>query len=153
MKKILFIFVILILASGYFVYKKSDKEPDIKKSIDNPEINTTRSSALLYKNHTDETENKIELYAKLKTFSSSGGMKFYYYDPEKENYTKGVSGNDWFWGGVFRDKKSVNSFVKYVEEDKNAIFKIAGNIFENDCDYIDGLCLENIEIEKIDRIK
>lgn len=133
MNKLLIIFLLSVIISGCSIIKVDKGDSKMNKSI--------------------KTENKIELYAKLKAFSSSGGMKFYYYDFEKRNNTKGISGNDWFWGGVYEDNESINSFVKYIEEDKNAIFKITGNQFEDDCDYMNGFCFENIKILKIERIK
>jgi len=136
----------------YFIYFFNNKDlVKTKKQIEDMLKNDIISSQDNQKKAI--SEDNIELYAKLKVFSSSGGMKFNYYDPEKEKYTKGVSGNDWFWGGAFDDQEKINDFVKYIEEDKDAVFKIVGTNLGEDCGYIDGVCFDNIEIIEIKRVK
>ena len=61
-----------------------------------------------------EKEELVELYAKLKHFTSSGGMKFYYYDIDKGKVINNSDGNAWFWGGVFTDEESIDNFVNYI---------------------------------------
>lgn len=94
----------------------------------------------------------VEIYATLKQFSSSGGMKFDYYDMDKKEIANNAEGNSWFWGGVYDDKELMDNFVKYVEENRTSVFKITGVRGDDDCGYLDGYCFEDIKIKQIERV-
>ena len=100
-----------------------------------------------------DIQDSKELYAKLKHFTSSGGMKFYYYDIDKGEIMNNSNGNAWFWGGVFTDEESIDNFANYIKENEDSVFKITGTHDSDDCDYLEGFCFENINIEKIERLK
>ena len=89
----------------------------------------------------------VEIYAKLKQFSTAGNMKFYYYDTAKDEVIKNSDGNVWFWAGVSTDEESTDNFVNYIEEDRDSVFKIVGARASDDCGYLEGFCFEDINIE------
>lgn len=82
------------------------------------------------------------LYGTVRQFSSSGSMKFYYYDIENKKILEDKN-KPWFWG--FMD----DDLLKYVGNNHNAVFKIIGKKLQDDCDYIDNVCLEDISINEI----
>ena len=92
-----------------------------------------------------QKSNEVVRYGTIKNFSSSGSMKFYYYDIENGKILEDKN-KSWFWGTLNDD------LVKYVSDNQGAFFKITGKKERDDCGYIEGICLEDIEISAIEAI-
>lgn len=96
----------------------------------------------------EQVQEEIVFYGKIRHFSTSGSMKFYYADDiEREKLSNGDS--SWFWAYM-----SYND-VDYVgTAEDNSIFKITGTKASDDCGYIDdATCLEAINVVKIEAVK
>lgn len=142
MKKIISISILILLFTGCSF--EFEKKVEIKK--DNNQSEQKQASAI-------DEEADIITYGMLSQFSTSGAMKFNYYDIENN---KIINNNkrSWFWAGPdINDKIKLDSFVKYVESNKDSVFKITGKKESDDCGYIEGICFEDIAVTNIEVIK
>jgi len=104
-----------------------------------------------------EQQKSIIYYAKAKRISNSGDMRFYWYDLTTKSVKDPNNEYSWFFAlpaNISNDHIATNKWVKYIQDNTNAVFKINGKIESYDCDYY-GLehCIENINIENIEVVK
>lgn len=127
--KILFIIILVVLMSGYFA----------------------KTSA----NHRNKSQ-KVEYFAVLKSFSSSGDMRFYWYDPVRKQILNPDDEFAWFFAmpdGVPSNDKAVNDWVKLIENNQTSIFKITGLRETDDCEYYGPEhCVQAVVVEKIEKL-
>lgn len=95
----------------------------------------------------------ITYEAKIKSWSTSGDIRFYWYDVKTNKIINPEDQFSWFFAIpslVSNDEKTTDNWVKFIEENKNAVFKITGTRLNDDCGYYDpDHCIENIDIKKI----
>ncbi len=97
-------------------------------------------------------ETLVERYGVLRKSSTSGDMRFDYYDIQQEKVLDNFEGHPWFFAS--KDMSMTDEYFKYLQENKDAVFKITGKKEEDDCDYYgDGRCLENITVDEIEIYK
>lgn len=90
-------------------------------------------------------ENKksdIVLYGEIRNFSTSGDIKFDYYDIEQGKALYDEN-KPWFWGYLHDNQ------IDYVSKNPYSVFKITGKKEEDDCGYTEGICLEDISVNEI----
>lgn len=95
---------------------------------------------------------KVERYGVLERFSTSGDMRFKYYDMEKGRILENRKDYPWFFATVadIKDGNKVDDYVKYISDHKEYIFKITGSRGKDDCSYLgNGVCLESIKVKNI----
>jgi len=91
----------------------------------------------------------VERYGVLRRFSTSGEARFNYYDIKEGKVLESWEGHPWFFALVSEDK--TDSYVRYIQENKDSVFKITGKREKEDCDYYgNGICLEDISIKRIE---
>lgn len=97
----------------------------------------------------------VERHGVLRRASTSGDMRFDYYDIEKERVLDGLEGHPWFFATVadLEDDKSVDDYFDYVQKNKESVFKITGVKEKDDCGYTEGMCYENITIDEIEVVR
>lgn len=127
MKKILIISICFVLLSGCSFNDNKSEIPKVEKS--------------------KEENQDVIRYGDPFISSSSGDMRFIYFDMENKVLLKEWNGYPWFWGAG--EEKDIN----YVENHKNYVFKITGEKEADDCGYYDnGICLENITVKNIEAV-
>lgn len=168
MKKILIllIFISFILVGCSYNLVAVNKNLDDKKTKDEivPPILNDFSINLDNKDENKITPNIEEIkkeaervvrYGTVKTFSTSGDMRFYYYDIEKDIALDNWQGYPWFFAAPedLNDVEKINDIYNYVENNQNSVFKIIGTKEKDDCDYYNAkTCLENITIKEIKKV-
>ncbi|MBU4257272.1 hypothetical protein KJ586_00755 [Patescibacteria group bacterium] len=168
MKKILIllIFISFILAGCSYNLVAVNKNLDDKKTNDEivPSVLNDFSINLDDKDegrivpNVEEIEKeagRVVRYGIVKTFSTSGDMRFYYYDIEKGIALDNWQGYPWFFATPenLNDGEKIDDLYNYVENNQNSVFKIIGTKEKDDCDYYDArTCLENITIKEIKKV-
>lgn len=105
--------------------------------------------------HDAGRSSSVERYGVLLRVSTSGDVRFSYYDIEQGRVLDEFEGHPWFFAMIEKmdDEKIVDDYVKYVQENENAVFKITGEKEPDDCEYYgDSKCLENIRVKNIQAI-
>lgn len=98
----------------------------------------------------------VERYGVILRSSTSGDMRFNYFDIEKGETVDNYQGYPWFFATIedINDKKKVDDYYNYVENNEKAVFKITGIKEKDDCDYYgNGTCLESIMVKEIEAIE
>lgn len=101
-------------------------------------------------------EESVERYGILRTASTSGDLTFTYYDINAGKVLTESQGYPWFFATVedIENPQRVTDYYQYTQNHKGSIFKIIGKKGEDDCEYYNnGVCLENISVEKIEAFK
>ena len=104
----------------------------------------------------EASHDSTERYGVLQRASTSGDMRFDYYDRENGKVLENWNGHPWFFATVadLKDDKNIDDYFDYVQKNKESVFKITGIKEKDDCDYYgDGSCLEDITVEKIETYK
>jgi hypothetical protein len=99
-----------------------------------------------------QKSNSVERYGVVRGYSSSGDARFNYYDIERKEVLDSQGGYRWFWAlpENMMEEKSIDEYYNYIRDNSDAVFKIKGSKWEDDCDYYsDGSCLEQILVEEI----
>lgn len=100
--------------------------------------------------------NEVERYGVVFRNSTSGNMRFSYYDIQQNKILDSWDSHPWFFAAIkdLENYKSVDDVYNYVKNNENSIFKITGTKEKDDCEYYDnGTCLENITIKEIKSIE
>jgi hypothetical protein len=100
-----------------------------------------------------QKSNSVERYGVVRGYSSSGDARFNYYDIERKEVLDSQGGYQWFWAlpENMMEEKSIDDYYNYIRDNSDAVFKIKGSKWEDDCGYYaDGSCLEQILVEKIE---
>lgn len=95
----------------------------------------------------------VERYGVLSRSSTSGDMRFSYYDTEKKKVLDSWHGYPWFFATIkdLKNEKAVGNYYEYVQDNQNSVFRITGKKERDDCEYYNtGVCLENIVISDIE---
>lgn len=100
------------------------------------------------------SSKKVTYYAELARFSTSGDMRFYWYDIAKKQRVKPDDEYSWFFAlptKVPANENATDDWVKYIEDNKTAVFKITGTREPDDCDYYGpDHCIQSVNIDKIE---
>lgn len=148
MKKNLHIVIpLVIIVFGLLVFLNA-KDDGFRESSD-----VVNTPVVLESNPQVELKNQeVERYGVLRRSSTSGDMRFDYYDIQQKKVLDNFEGHPWFF--ALKDESMTDEYLQYLQENKGAVFKIVGKRLADDCDYYeDGSCLENIAIEKIEVAK
>lgn len=98
--------------------------------------------------------SKVTYHAELKRFSTSGDMRFYWYDLRKNQRVNPDDEYSWFFAlppDVPYSDKATDKWVKFIEANKTSIFKIIGRREPDDCGYYGAdHCIQSINIEDIE---
>lgn len=98
-----------------------------------------------------QKSNSVERYGTLLRSSTSGDVRFSYYDIDQKKSLESWDGKPWFFALASEDE--TDKYLDYIQEHQGSVFKITGKKEVDDCDYFsDGTCLENISVEKIESI-
>lgn len=102
----------------------------------------------------------VERHGVVYKTSTSGDMRFNYYDIKENKILDSWNEYPWFFATIdnLDDTEKINNFYNYVSENKGKVFRITGIKEDDDCEYFKKdengeKCLENIRIEKIEVIK
>lgn len=113
-----------------------------------------KNGYLLNMTFTMGSTNKVTYFAGLKRFSTSGDMRFYWYDVAKKQRINPDDEYSWFFAlptKVPYDEKATEDWVKFIEENKTAVFKITGTRIPNDCGYYGpDHCIKSVNIDTIE---
>lgn len=91
---------------------------------------------------------KVERYGVVERLSTSGDIRFKYYDIKNGRFLEDRKNYPWFFV-TFEDNK-VDENAKYISEHEGYIFRIMGNREKDNCSYFgNGVCLENIKVKDI----
>ena len=103
---------------------------------------------------TPEAGSAVTYFAKIKRWSTSGDIRFYWYDTELKQIKDIDNQYAWFFGSPTYVFDSPGNWVSFFENNKNSVFKITGTKGKDDCDYY-GLdhCIENINIDSIEIVR
>lgn len=96
----------------------------------------------------------VSYFAKVKTLSTSGSAAFYYYDPESDT-TDCEREDCWFWGVLRQaedDRKALDYF-QFMSDRESAVFKVTGVRDADDCEYLEGKCLQTLILDKVEVVK
>lgn len=100
---------------------------------------------------------KVAYYAKVKQVSTSGDIRFYWYDTELKQIKDADNQYAWFFAlpkDVPDNDESTNKWVKFIKENQDSVFKITGTKEDDDCNYYGSdNCIENIDIKNIEIVK
>ena len=92
----------------------------------------------------------ITYYGYLSKISNSGETRFRFTGSDLNNQYA------WFWAmpaDVPSDREATDKWIKYLQGNQEATFKITGTKGEDDCDYYGpDHCIENIDEKKIEAI-
>lgn len=102
---------------------------------------------------------RVEWYGVVHQYSGSGSLKFFHYDTKNKKVLNDEK-NPWFWGDIDDD------LLKYVGENRDAVFRIVGVRYSDDCGYYapaegeyppvpgktEGVCLASVRIEKLEAV-
>lgn len=98
--------------------------------------------------------NKITYYAKVKQISTSGDVRFYWYDTESKQIKDSGNQYAWFFAlpkNVPDDSVATDKWIKFIKDNQNSVFKITGVKETDDCDYYGSEhCIENIDVKTIE---
>lgn len=96
---------------------------------------------------------KTIYFGYLKHSSTSGDTQFYWYDTKAKSIKNSNDQYAWFFALpqlVPDDEITTNNWVKFIEENKDSVFKITGTRLNDDCDYYGPEhCIENIDVKTI----
>ncbi|MDD3002485.1 MAG: hypothetical protein PHS06_01285 [Candidatus Shapirobacteria bacterium] len=153
MKKIYLILLPILLISLFVGYNIFFKQPlkttniEDKKEIVKETINDSEEA----------NKQQIIYYAKVKQTSTSGDMRFYWYDTELKQIKDVNNQYAWFFAlpeDTLNNNESNNKWVIFIKDNQNSVFKIVGTRLKDDCDYYGpDHCIENINIETIEILK
>lgn len=108
------------------------------------------AASILWVNiHNTGKSSYVERYGVLSRVSTSGDVRFSYYDIEQGRVLDEFEGHPWFFAMIEKmdDEKRIDDYVKYVRENESGVFKITGEKEPDDCEYYgDSKCLENIRV-------
>lgn len=147
---------IYLYAIGYLAgHSRSELKNILETRWSNLNIYETGIWEAMANDSVPQYENeKVEYYAELKRFSTSGDMRFYWYDMDKKQRIKPDDEYSWFFAlptKVPSDEKATADWVKYIDDNKNAVFKISGTREPDDCDYYGpDHCIQSVNIESIE---
>jgi hypothetical protein len=99
---------------------------------------------------------EVERYGIVFRNSTSGDMRFYYYDMAKGIILDKFQGYPWFFAAIdnLNDNKTLDDYFSYVQNHPNYVFKITGQKQADDCEYFGkGVCVETITIKNIEAVK
>lgn len=98
----------------------------------------------------------VTYYAKVKVYSSSGSMKFYWYDPKTKLIVEPDDLYSWFWAipaDVPQNETTTDNWVEYLRFKGESVLKITGYRLADDCDYYGpDHCIQNINIKTIEEV-
>ena len=98
-----------------------------------------------------QKSNSVERYGTLLRSSTSGDVRFNYYDIEQQKSLENLDGRPWFF--ALASENETDDYLKYIQEHEGSVFKITGKKEADDCDYFgNGTCLENISVEGIESV-
>ncbi len=98
-----------------------------------------------------QKSNSVERYGTLLRSSTSGDVRFSYYDIDQKKSLESWDGKPWFFALVSEDE--TDNYLNYIQEHQGSVFKIVGKKESDDCEYFsDGTCLENISVERIESV-
>ncbi len=104
-----------------------------------------------------EQKQPVLYYAKLKRWSTSGDMRFYWYDNKTKQIVDSDDPYSWFFAlpeVVLNDPNAADQWVKFIQNSKDSVFKITGTRLEDDCDYYGPkYCIESVDIKKIEVVE
>lgn len=111
-------------------------------------------SGLLFLMYFCLNSNKVTYYGYLKSSSTSGETKFYWYDTELKKIKSPKDKYTWFWAmppTVPEDETMTDKWVDFIDSNREEVFKIAGKKLKNDCEYYGPEhCIEDINIKTIE---
>lgn len=94
-------------------------------------------------------DDSVERYGMLLRSSTSGDVRFSYYDIGQKKSLESWEGRPWFF--ALANEEETEDYLKYIQEREGSVFKITGKKEADDCDYFgNGTCLESIAVEKIE---
>jgi len=96
--------------------------------------------------------------------STSGEVRFRWYDTKTQKptnpYGKTIDPHNeyaWFWAmpkDVPYDEVITDTWIRYIADNKDSVFKITGTRGKDDCAYFDSEhCIENIDIQSIEIVQ
>lgn len=92
--------------------------------------------------------------AKLKSWSTSGELRFYWYDVKTNKITNPDNQFSWFFAlapEIPNPGITMDNWIKFIEENKNEVFKITGTRLSDDCGYYGpNHCIQTVNIKKIE---
>lgn len=141
----------------FLPHKEKIQSQNHARALAGQKINEESSSSAIQIKEASLTQ--VERYGVVRQVSTSGDVRFDYYDLEKGIILDSFQQYPWFFATVddINDNKKVDDYVNYVQSHPNYIFKITGEKDIDDCDYYgNGICLENIIVDKIvavDKVK
>lgn len=98
-----------------------------------------------------QKSNSVERYGTLLRSSTSGDVRFSYYDINEKKSLESWENRPWFFALASEDE--TDNYLNYIQEHQGSVFKITGKKEVDDCDYFgNGICLENISVEKIESV-
>ena len=96
---------------------------------------------------------KVVYYAKIEKLSTSGETRFRLYDTNTKKVVDPDNQYSWFFAmpkNVPDDTTATDNWVKYLQENKDSVFKIIGTRSKDDCDYYGSdHCIQDIEVKII----
>ena len=96
----------------------------------------------------------VTYYGHANKVSTSGEVRFQWYDMKTQKIIKPDDQYAWFWAmpkNVPSDPVVTDKWVKFVQGNLDSVFKIIGTRNKDDCDYWGpDHCVENIDIKTID---
>lgn len=99
----------------------------------------------------------VERYGVVFKNSTSGEMRFDYYDMGQKKVLDNWEGHPWFFALAkdAKDYDKIDYFFNKVKDNSGSVFKIIGTKEKDDCDYYaggvnDGACMEIIVVSQIE---
>lgn len=139
-----FLFPVLLLGLFIGYYFGLRQAPRCKQEIKEKTIN----------NSIEKDKQQIVYFAKVKQISTSGDIRFYWYDTEFEQVKDIDNEYAWFWAmpvDVPDDLESTDGWVGFIRDNSNSVFKITGTRGQDDCDYYGpDHCIEDVNIDRIE---
>lgn len=100
---------------------------------------------------------RVDFYATLSQFSTSGDMRFRWWDMEQRRDVFPGNKYTWFFAmppDIVDDEAANKKWVKFIDDHTDYIYEIIGRREENDCGYYGSdHCIESVTIDQIIPIK
>ncbi len=156
------IFILVVLGIGYkvvnYIQNKGNKEVVIKT----PVVNENKVEGSYIPGGSNmlsfpkDTGSLIIYYGVVRKNSTSGEVRFRWYDIKTHKVLEPDNQYAWFWAmpiNVPDDLALTDKWVKFIEGNRDSVFKITGTKGEDDCVYWQvgqKHCMENIDIKTIE---
>ncbi|KKT42647.1 MAG: hypothetical protein UW64_C0016G0009 [Microgenomates group bacterium GW2011_GWC1_44_37] len=99
----------------------------------------------------------VTYYGVVSRISTSGEARFNWYDTNTKRVIDPDNQYAWFWAMPIKvpdDTTLTDKWVKFIQDNKDSVFKITGTKGEDDCDYwgdwTQNKCMQNIDIKTIE---